>query len=149
MRLRGASLPDEPWFLPKSNVRRIGVWSAQRLFHGPGVYEKIMTSQIKEIDAEALGQLLCGDPARRPVLIDVRTPHEFSQGRLAGAELIPLHLLPVRQHDIPADRMVVLYCRSGARSAQGCAYLSAQGMGEVVNLRGGIIAWVRSGLAVE
>ena len=49
-------------------------------------------------------------------LLDVRTPEEFAEGHLEGAVLIPVAELSTRLSEIPRDRPVVAYCRSGARS---------------------------------
>lgn len=78
-------------------------------------------------------------------LIDVRTEAEVAQGVISGAIHIPLHLLPLRAGDVPQDKPVVIYCRSGARSAQACAFLAAQGFENMHNLAGGIMSWARSG----
>jgi hypothetical protein len=58
---------------------------------------------------------------------------------------MPMHLIPLRLNEMPRDRDLVLYCRSGARSYQACAYMMQQGYHRVLNLRGGIIAWARHG----
>lgn len=78
-------------------------------------------------------------------LIDVRTEAEVAQGMIDGAVHIPLHLLPLRATDVPQDKPVIIYCRSGARSAQACAYMAAQGFPNMHNLAGGIMSWARSG----
>ena len=78
-------------------------------------------------------------------LIDVRTEAEVAQGVIDGAVHIPLHLIPLRAADVPQDKPVVIYCRSGARSAQACAFLAAQGFSNMHNLAGGIMSWARSG----
>ncbi len=78
-------------------------------------------------------------------LIDVRSEAEVAQGVIDGAIHIPLHLLPLRAMDIPQNKPVVIYCRSGARSAQACAFMAAKGYGNMHNLAGGIMAWARSG----
>lgn len=78
-------------------------------------------------------------------LIDVRTEAEVAQGVIRGAVHIPLHLLPLRAADVPQDKPVVIYCRSGARSAQACAFMAAQGFPNMHNLAGGILSWARSG----
>jgi len=81
-------------------------------------------------------------------LIDVRSPPEVAGGTIPGARTIPLHQLPARLEEIPKEGKVVFYCRTGARSAQACAWLNAQGIDHVYNLRGGIMAWLQGGLAV-
>ena len=95
---------------------------------------------IKEFDVEAL------ESGREQILlIDVRTEGEVARGIIAGAIHIPLHLVPLRVPEIPQDRPVVIYCNSGARSAQACAFMAAKGFDNMHNLAGGIMAWVRSG----
>ena len=102
---------------------------------------------IKEIEIFDVKRLL--DAQHQGVrLIDVRSPMEVAAGVIPGATNIPLHLLPMSLDKIPDDSEVVLYCRTGARSAQACAYLSSLGRANVYNMRGGIMAWLQGGLAV-
>lgn len=102
---------------------------------------------INEIDVTKLDQMLA-EGNGEVKLIDVRSPMEVAQGAIPGSENIPLHLLPMHIDKIPQDQPVIIYCRTGARSGQACAFLSAQGVGNTYNLRGGIIAWVQGGRAV-
>lgn len=74
-------------------------------------------------------------------LIDVREPDEVAAGSLPGAANIPLGELPNRLTEIDRDRRVVLFCRSGARSASAAEFLVEAGFSDVVNLQGGMIAW--------
>ena len=78
-------------------------------------------------------------------LLDVRTDAEVSRGVIAGSIHLPLHLLPMRADEIPQDKPVIIYCNSGARSAQACAFMAAKGHTNMHNLSGGIMAWARSG----
>ncbi|HMM46455.1 MAG TPA: rhodanese-like domain-containing protein [Thiobacillaceae bacterium] len=103
------------------------------------------SSAFKEVDAGYVAQIA----AQGAHLIDVRTEAEVAQGVIDGAIHIPLHLLPLRTADIPQDTPVVIYCRSGARSAQACAFMAARGYGNMHNLAGGIMAWARSGNALR
>ena len=101
---------------------------------------------INEIDSQSLeGRLAGGEDL---LLVDIRTPAEMAQGIIPGSSPLPMHLIPVRMNDLPRDKDVVLYCRSGARSYQACAYLMQQGYDRVINLRGGIIAWARHGFPI-
>jgi rhodanese-related sulfurtransferase len=101
---------------------------------------------INEIDSESLqGRIAGGDDV---LLVDIRTPAEIAQGAIPDAMQLPMHLIPLRISELPRDRDVVLYCRSGARSYQACAYLAQQGYDRVLNLRGGIIAWARHGYPI-
>jgi rhodanese-related sulfurtransferase len=100
---------------------------------------------IKEIEPAELARRLDGkgDGLR---IIDVRSMNEIQAGTIPGAEPLPLHLLPVRLNEFKRDETLVFICRSGARSAQACAFLQQQGFDNVINLRGGIISWVQNGL---
>lgn len=97
---------------------------------------------IKEIDISELQTLRSKGSVR---LVDVRTDAEVARGRIEGAQHIPLHLLPVKAHELEEGQTTVFYCQTGGRSAQACMYLAAKGRGNVYNLRGGIMAWMRAG----
>jgi len=101
---------------------------------------------IKEIDVGTLtGWQENGQPFH---LLDVRSVDEMSQGIIPGGQSMPLHLLPVNADELCKKTDIVLYCRSGARSAQAVAFLQQRGFDRVFNLRGGIMDWVRQGQAV-
>jgi rhodanese-related sulfurtransferase len=101
---------------------------------------------IKEIEANELkARLDAGDDVE---LLDIRSAAEIAQGVLPNSQHVPMHLIPLRMNDFPKDKDVVLYCRSGARSYHACNYLMQQGVTNVINLRGGIIAWARSGYEI-
>lgn len=98
---------------------------------------------VAEIDSETLkARLGSGEDI---LLVDVRTPSEVAQGALPNAVHIPMAVIPVRAHELPRDRDLVVYCRSGARSYHTCQFLAQQGFDNAINLRGGIIAWARRG----
>ena len=99
---------------------------------------------IKELDVHTLKGYL--DEGKKLRLIDVRSIAEMATGIIPNAEKLPLHTLPVRLNEIDSDDMCVLYCRSGARSAQGVGFMKQQGFDNVFNLRGGIMAWQQHGM---
>jgi rhodanese-related sulfurtransferase len=81
---------------------------------------------------------LVADGAR---LLDVRTPGEFASGHLDGALNIPVDQLSARLAEVgPAERAVVVYCRSGARSARAAGILKAAGYARVADL-GSMSRW--------
>ncbi|MCB9137152.1 MAG: rhodanese-like domain-containing protein [Caldilineaceae bacterium] len=88
------------------------------------------------------------DDAQPHTLVDVRTAQEFSQGRIPGAINISLQELQQKLNRIPADKPVVVYCRSGNRSAFAARTLLQAGYEEVYDL-GGIMDWARQGLPLE
>jgi rhodanese-related sulfurtransferase len=81
-------------------------------------------------------------------LVDVREPHEWEEGRIAGASHIELERLAGRAAEIDRDRPVVFQCRLGARSAMATAAFRAAGW-EAYNLTGGLQAWVEAGLPLD
>jgi rhodanese-related sulfurtransferase len=96
---------------------------------------------VKEVDVD----FLHGADKDNIHLIDVRTEAEVSAGVIDGAIHIPLHLLPLKADEIPQDKTVVVYCRTGARSAQACAFMTQKGFQNMHTPSGGIMAWARSG----
>ncbi|MFK5950249.1 MAG: rhodanese-like domain-containing protein [Methylococcales bacterium] len=101
---------------------------------------------VKELDVNTLQSYF--DEGKKIRLLDVRGIAEMAQGMIPNAEKLPLHTLPARLNEISADELTILYCRSGARSAQGVGYMAQQGFDNVYNLRGGIIAWAQNGMPV-
>jgi phage shock protein E len=74
-------------------------------------------------------------------LVDVRTPGEFDAGHLPGAVNIPLSDLERRMRELePKDAPIVLYCRSGSRSASAASVLKSAGYSDVRNL-GAMSRW--------
>lgn len=78
---------------------------------------------------------------KKLVVIDVREPEEFADGRIAVARNIPLRDLRARVTDIPRDSNVVLVCRNGARSQMAWELLVELGYAKVHNMDGGMLAW--------
>lgn len=77
------------------------------------------------------------------LLLDIRETPELTLCRLAGARHIRMGEIAVRQHEIPRDRPVIVFCHSGIRSAAVTEYLRGQGFENVYNMLGGIDAWSR------
>ncbi len=98
-------------------------------------------SDFAEVDAREVHDMLDGEAA--PFLLDVREPWEWSVGSLAhrGARLVPLGELGERLGEVPRDRPVVVYCRSGQRSRTAARRLVDAGFDRVSSLRGGLRGW--------
>jgi rhodanese-related sulfurtransferase len=77
------------------------------------------------------------------VLLDVRTPEEFAAGHIPGAVNIPHDQLPNRLAELAGakNKEVVVYCRSGRRSAIAQETLSKQGFTSVKHLEGDMLKW--------
>ncbi len=83
------------------------------------------------------------------ILLDVREPWEHDAVHIADTLLIPMNEVPRRLDEIPTDKTVIVYCRSGNRSGQITNFLRQQGYERVHNMRGGMIAWERARYPVE
>ncbi len=94
---------------------------------------------MKEISVSELKEMM--DEGKDFQLIDVREPNEYEFANLGG-ELIPLASVASNADKISRDKMVVVHCRSGARSGQAVRLLEQQhGFNNLYNLKGGILAW--------
>lgn len=101
---------------------------------------------LVEITAEDLAARLAAGTVR---LIDVRTDEEVAQGMIPGAEHIPLDRFDPAALGPSDGREVVLYCRSGRRSAIAGEKLAATTGEPVEHLGGGILAWEEAGQPLE
>lgn len=104
-------------------------------------------SVIKEVTVAEVEQQLRTD---KPIVIDVREPHEYASGHIAGAINVPRGVLEFKAdpenpdgiaalHDKTAA--IVIYCKSGARGALAAQTLGVLGYRSVASLAGGVKAW--------
>ena len=77
------------------------------------------------------------------VVLDVRTPAEVRQGKIPGATNLDVtgRSFGDDLNKLNKDKTYLLYCRSGARSAQACDYMSSKGFKNLYNLNGCISRW--------
>jgi adenylyltransferase/sulfurtransferase len=75
------------------------------------------------------------------LLVDVREPAEWEIVRIPGAVLIPKGDLPSRLSELPQNKPVVMYCKTGVRSAETLALLKNAGFKDAVHVQGGVTAW--------
>ena len=85
------------------------------------------------------------ESGKKVALIDVREPVEWDINHIDGAQLIPQSLINSGEGlaELPQDRMPVLYCKTGVRSAEALAALKKAGFADAVHLQGGIVAWAK------
>ncbi|WP_224489008.1 rhodanese-like domain-containing protein [Robertkochia flava] len=98
-----------------------------------------LSAQVKNISITEVPEKLL----ERGVLVDVRTPVEFEEGHLPGALNIDVKSEEFINEvsGIRKNRNVLLYCRSGRRSARAAEILDSLGYKKVYNLEGGYLAW--------
>lgn len=119
------------------------------------VWLLVLGAALLAADAPAALQPPLGTPALQALLakhpgevflLDVRTPGEWTSGRLPGSVLIPMNQVPSRLSEIPPAKKVVVVCASGARSAAVARFLDQRGYPWVANYAGGVFEWSRLGL---
>lgn len=101
--------------------------------------------QINTISPSEAQKKLAQKP--KPLLLDVRQPEEFRSGHIPGAKLIPLPELRSRLKELPKNQEILVVCHTGSRSISAARQLTGAGY-TVINLRGGMHAWSRTGLPV-
>ena len=90
---------------------------------------------------------LLNDPSL--LLIDIRNDHELVSGVLPGALHVPLGHLTSVFDQLPQNKKLVFYCRSGVRSISAGEFALAKGYADVSHLAGGILAWASAGLPIQ
>jgi rhodanese-related sulfurtransferase len=82
------------------------------------------------------------------VVLDVRTPGEFAEGYIEGAQNIDFQSGNFENEIAALDKNVTyaVYCRSGNRSGQAAKIMHDAGFHEVYNLDGGVIDWANEGM---
>ena len=85
------------------------------------------------------------DRGEKITLLDVREPHEWTDQRSARTRSrCPLGTLPHRFAELPQKAEIVVYCRTGGRSANAVQFLRQKGYEKAVNLAGGINRWAET-----
>ena len=107
--------------------------------------EQAPKDSIKTINVEEFAKTIGKKGVR---LIDVRTPKEYAEGHIKGAENIDVKSADFVERIKNVKGKVAVYCRSGKRSLMAAEQLSAQGC-TVYNLDGGILAWQKAEMPVE
>lgn len=103
------------------------------------------SGQIQTINAEQFNKLLVLDEIQ---LVDVRTPEEFKTGHIKDAENIDYNNENFKSKISSLDKSkpVLVYCRSGKRSANAAEIMKELGFTKIVSLDGGMISWEAANL---
>jgi len=109
---------------------------------------KIINGEVKVVPGEDVQTLLQLENIQ---LIDVRTPKEYKEGYIENAQNINF-LGPTFTEDIKKlnkQEPLIVYCRSGKRSAKSIKKLLEAGFTEIYDLEGGIIKWKQEGFKIN
>lgn len=108
------------------------------------------TQSIELVSPAAAAQVIADDPADL-VVLDIRTPEEFNEARLADAIMVDFYAddfadqLDTLDKDVP----YVVYCRTGNRSSEAVKTMKDLGFVEVYEVDGGIVNWYDQGYPIE
>jgi rhodanese-related sulfurtransferase len=81
-------------------------------------------------------------------ILDVRTQEEYNEGHIMGSILIPVDELDSRLKELPRDKKILVYCRTGHRSLTASEKLGNSGFTQLYNMKGGITEWKNAGYDV-
>jgi adenylyltransferase/sulfurtransferase len=106
------------------------------------------------VDVESTAPAMDAEEARRMIdegaqLIDVREPWEWAVSHIPGATLIPVGQVEQRMSEIDPNRVIVVQCATGQRSARATLILRRAGYAKAYNLAGGIVEWSNRQYPVE
>ena len=104
---------------------------------------------IETFDADGFELKL--QQATSPQLVDVRTPAEFAEFHIAGAQNIDVNGENFEQaiSVLNKKQPVFVYCKGGTRSMKAAGILESQGYNPIFNLDGGITGWREKGKPME
>jgi len=88
------------------------------------------------------------DKNRKYFILDVRTKEEFDSGHLESAALIPVDDMESRLSELPEDKPIIVYCRTGRRSTKAAEILINNNFAPVYDMSGGIELWKDKGYPV-
>jgi rhodanese-related sulfurtransferase len=104
------------------------------------------TNASQIVTAEQV-QALMGQPDT--IILDVRTAGEYNNGHIPGALNIPVQELAKRHSELDKEKLIVLYCRSGNRSASANRILKNAGFAKINNFKGSWRVWTAKKFPVE
>ncbi|MFC2159368.1 rhodanese-like domain-containing protein [Actinomycetota bacterium] len=102
-------------------------------------------AEIKPISPEEVYDIIKNDEDY--LIVDVRTIEEYNSGHLEGALLLPVQELEDRLNELPMDKPIIVYCRSGNRSRTAAEILVNNGFKQIYDM-GGISDWTVKGYPV-
>jgi rhodanese-related sulfurtransferase len=109
---------------------------------------KIATQRFASLTPANAVQLMNNEDV---VVLDVREASETAAGKIAKAVQIPVSAVKTRiaELDKHKGKTLLVYCKTGARSAAACKELSQHGFDKVYSLNGGLLAWQEAHLPIS
>lgn len=103
--------------------------------------KKDSSENLNEVSVQELKAQL--ESTKKPKLLDVREDYELEIAKIEGAIHIPQNEIEQRFSELNSEENLVVFCRTGVRSAKVCKILESKDFGSVKNLKGGILAWAK------
>lgn len=106
------------------------------------------TAKFKQLNTNLAVQLLNND---QTIVLDVRETKETHDGMINNAKHMPMSEFKKRLTELQKNKTnpILVYCRSGSRSAQACRMLVKEGFENVSNLSGGMMSWMAANLPIK
>lgn len=104
-------------------------------------------AEITYISPDEVYKIISSNQKSDYIILDVRTASEFKEEHIEGAVLIPVSELEGKLDELPKDKPIIVYCRSGSRSRRAADILVKNGFTHVYDM-GGIGGWINSGYPV-
>jgi hydroxyacylglutathione hydrolase len=136
-----ARLPEVARLLALIGIDRISGWISTSAIAAGGPLRSTTQLSVNDLQAQVA--------AGAVTVVDVRSANEWSHGHIPGAVHIPLGYLADRCRSLPTTKPIVMQCQGGSRSAIAASLLERLGFSGVINLEGGMSAWIAAGLPVE
>jgi rhodanese-related sulfurtransferase len=136
-------LPINPAEAPYFKMKTPGIFAfSLGEVNGNIVVVNYQEARYREVSANEAAQFISDE---HPLILDVRTPGEYSRGHLQNAALIPVQELQGRLKELAAykDREILIYCATGNRSTVASKILIDNGFKQITNMRHGIYDWVK------
>ena len=123
------------------NLLTLLIFSSVWIACGSPQTEQAAASPFKDVNASTFKSLMSENP--NAVILDVRTPGEYSQGNIEGSILLDVNdpAFESKVAELDKDKKYLVYCRSGQRSVTACNIMAEKGFKDLTNLVGGYQAW--------
>jgi phage shock protein E len=123
-----------------------GLWQSTLMAAEPAPSQS--SDSVHHVDAREAQKLMTD---KGVVVLDIRTPQEFNQGRIAGAKNIDFLAPDFEQRidTLDKSKSYLVHCASGGRSTHSLALFKKHSFQSVYHLDGGIKAWQKAGLPVD
>ena len=123
-----------------------GLWHSTLMAAEPAPSQS--SDSVHHVDAREAQKLMTD---KGVVVLDIRTPQEFNQGRIAGAKNIDFLAPDFEQRidTLDKSKSYLVHCASGGRSTHSLALFKKHSFQSVYHLDGGIKAWQKAGLPVD